>query len=1541
MVVLRRVASTALAIVLLSCSASIAFAQKAGQVQPMCQTGCFGTYGVVVTPDGSTKATPPNVTGQTALFNVHNTSSQSTLTFTLTCSATGGISCTNVSPSSLTLTAGGDADATITYSVGSSGGLVTLTAYNGNASDTGYYNVAFGGEAAELANYNGDNHDRSACLTSGAGHSAAYQCGDLMVAHSMPGYATMGKERAPTLIYTSAQAYPTPMVHAKVTLGGAFAPPNSVYGELFVCHADGTSCTSRRTGTWNGWGAFGAAQAREVGFVYASTEATGAYPFQLLIRSQYTGFNKDTTIYGKLLIVNRAASKLGQGWSLAGVEWIQLQPDSSMLWVGGDGSAKLYAKVNDTLWRAPAGGFRDSLAYHAGATTYTRKLRHGVIVTFDAGGRHTLTTNRVGQVTRFWWTVSPERLDSLSVPPGGSGTVYRLAYDANGHLDKITDPKGRILDAAVTTGGWLGTLTDPDSYNTYFDYFSTGQMAGELPRRTAWSGVGWTTYLYALGVHPTQVNVALDSLGSSLATTYFQAWDEKDIVTNGSSGNTALVPDSVYTKILGPRSGVADDATFWVNGFGAPVKTMDALGSITTVDYDATYPALASRVIYPNTRVTTMRYTTNGHANLTEVRDSTSHIAGAGLPTHSTSYTYGNSSFPDSPTAIADALGRSTTYSYDSLGLTSLVTDPRGHQTKIVNHTLTSDPYKGLVDSIIEKSVPTWQEVASPPNDTSDTVMDLPTTFVYDTKGNVTQVKAPTKLVTAYVRDTLERVTDVYDLLGTRISRAYNAANQLTSTTQYMTAQTLPYSLALTSGVTCDPLQVVCSDSTKPNVNSLSSTLLTQYAYGRSGLTSITDPRSVVRSYGYDYADEPTKETDDYGLNKQQTYDGGLLATTVSRRGETVRYHYDAAGRLTSLAYPQRVYTGDTLFTIPSDSIRYAYDAMGNQTSAVSTAHTTTTIRRTFYADGSLHAQWFNKDFTDSLEYTYDASGARTTMKHVIITGATTRTDSLTYSYNATTGDLDSLTVRWGSPVSATRTFKFVWDALGRRRLITYPNGTTVKTRYDASGRLRRLVALHPNGTNDVLDLTFRNRAVDPAGRILWQELACGTYNVAGSACGANMVSTWNGYERRGMLVRQVTGAVVDSSRYDASGNLIQRRPQAGIPYTSYSVATSHNELTLMVDSGSTHRLRFTYDSNGARTYELDSTSLYRTRGYYYDGLGRTTGTRGYLGQDLYNNTEACQYGPDGQMNVPCENGAPTLAMDGANTVAAYNGSGVASFVHATGLDDPLIGLVRSLSGGSTRELYFITDGAGREFAVGDSTGAFDTGLDQSLQWMSWRYSGGSKSSNTFASSRLAAPTVPGLSFFRNRVYDQNTGRWTQEDPIGVAGGLNLYQFNGNNPVSYTDPFGLDTVRVQGEGSEAAVAYMKSVSSTFARDFAALDADPSVNLLIRDPANRAEAEATYGMQFSRPRDGSKRGTILFNVVGMNNVNRDLGPGAKWIHTAGSDLAHELGHAAAAFGHGSKACAADPRPGGTGCIIHYENTVRKEMGAGGGAPRTEY
>jgi RHS repeat-associated protein len=51
--------------------------------------------------------------------------------------------------------------------------------------------------------------------------------------------------------------------------------------------------------------------------------------------------------------------------------------------------------------------------------------------------------------------------------------------------------------------------------------------------------------------------------------------------------------------------------------------------------------------------------------------------------------------------------------------------------------------------------------------------------------------------------------------------------------------------------------------------------------------------------------------------------------------------------------------------------------------------------------------------------------------------------------------------------------------------------------------------------------------------------------------------------------------------------------------------------------------------------------------------------------------------------------------------------------------------------------------------------------------------------------------TSTGLYDFRNREYSPTLGRWLQQDPIGyLAGTLNLYQMEGNNPIDQIDPSG-------------------------------------------------------------------------------------------------------------------------------------------------------
>ncbi|QXP85201.1 RHS repeat-associated core domain-containing protein [Methylococcus sp. Mc7] len=53
-----------------------------------------------------------------------------------------------------------------------------------------------------------------------------------------------------------------------------------------------------------------------------------------------------------------------------------------------------------------------------------------------------------------------------------------------------------------------------------------------------------------------------------------------------------------------------------------------------------------------------------------------------------------------------------------------------------------------------------------------------------------------------------------------------------------------------------------------------------------------------------------------------------------------------------------------------------------------------------------------------------------------------------------------------------------------------------------------------------------------------------------------------------------------------------------------------------------------------------------------------------------------------------------------------------------------------------------------------------------------------------------------GLYLTLYRAYDPRTGRWLSRDPIGEAGGVNLYAYVGNNPVTLADPDGLLAVPV-------------------------------------------------------------------------------------------------------------------------------------------------
>ncbi|MBM4335677.1 MAG: RHS repeat-associated core domain-containing protein [Deltaproteobacteria bacterium] len=83
-------------------------------------------------------------------------------------------------------------------------------------------------------------------------------------------------------------------------------------------------------------------------------------------------------------------------------------------------------------------------------------------------------------------------------------------------------------------------------------------------------------------------------------------------------------------------------------------------------------------------------------------------------------------------------------------------------------------------------------------------------------------------------------------------------------------------------------------------------------------------------------------------------------------------------------------------------------------------------------------------------------------------------------------------------------------------------------------------------------------------------------------------------------------------------------------------------------------------------------------------------------------------------------------------------------------------------------------------------------------------------------------------NFFRT--YDPGTGRYVSADPIGQAGGINVYRYARNNPLRFFDPFGLE------EGSASNVKKRKAVAQWALDQNGSTDFSYDANLSPQYPA---------------------------------------------------------------------------------------------------------
>ncbi len=70
-----------------------------------------------------------------------------------------------------------------------------------------------------------------------------------------------------------------------------------------------------------------------------------------------------------------------------------------------------------------------------------------------------------------------------------------------------------------------------------------------------------------------------------------------------------------------------------------------------------------------------------------------------------------------------------------------------------------------------------------------------------------------------------------------------------------------------------------------------------------------------------------------------------------------------------------------------------------------------------------------------------------------------------------------------------------------------------------------------------------------------------------------------------------------------------------------------------------------------------------------------------------------------------------------------------------------------------------------------------------------------------------------GVYHVRARTYDPRLGRWLQRDPIGYAGGWNLYEYTEGDPLTYIDPTGQFAQLAAGCAAGAAVGGLLDAAS--------------------------------------------------------------------------------------------------------------------------------
>jgi RHS repeat-associated protein len=524
-------------------------------------------------------------------------------------------------------------------------------------------------------------------------------------------------------------------------------------------------------------------------------------------------------------------------------------------------------------------------------------------------------------------------------------------------------------------------------------------------------------------------------------------------------------------------------------------------------------------------------------------------------------------------------------------------------------------------------------------------------------------------------------------------------------------------------------------------------------------LDTIIDPLGHQTTFHRDIQGRLIKKQYDDGKVFSFTYENArsLLKTITDAKGQVRNYEYEKDDNL------RRIYYTNAL--VPTPEVTFSYDPYFDRLAAVTDG--TGTTRFSYYEfDGGTLGAGQVKDIDgplagDTITYSYDELG-RVVFRNLNFANvgfsydnvgrlASQTNNSLgnfTYTYVAKTARLKSV---FSTATGLTATYDyFPLPADPRLKTITNTRSTTTLSRFDytyypqgavesfggsysVSGRLGGFEFLYDQ--SDQLSSATVNDATVTLRTFGYSYDAAGNRKTEDINNATRTESTPNNVNQilveRDLTLPALTQTAQRSLVYDDNGNLQSIKPSSG--------------------AGST----FTFDA-ADRLVSIKKGTLGAE--FSYDGFNRWTKIVEKNGSTVTNIKQFVWCG---------------LTLCEERTVAGARRYFPEGYVESNGA-----------------KYYFTKDHLGSVRELVTSSGSLGARYQYDPYGKQTRINGAISSPLGYTGHYFHSPT--GLYLATFRVYDPVRGRWINRDPIGEAGGINLYGYVYNTPTNLRDGLGLD-----------------------------------------------------------------------------------------------------------------------------------------------------